>query len=374
MKPNVIFVLLDGCRWDRIKISNDFKELISKGTFFDNITAAIPYTLGAVNAIFSGLYGKDNGIDAYYKVLELKETIKVLPEIMQENGYFTSCDLLHDKVVSKRGYDIHQAHKLGDDQLSIHKELLKKSFEMASGKPVFSYIHFTLIHDIVVTKVLPKYEWDDKKFYEQKEHNLEVYDKLFLQAVDYAKKIKEFIAEISGSKETIIIFFSDHGTAIGERFGERNYGSYTFEETIRTFYLFMGAKILSNQRSSNLKSTIDIFPTILDLCKISYENNLPGISFSNELENGVMVKNVNREVFSETGAVHGLYPSPEEPNVFCIKTNKYKLIFFKTPNEWSLYDLENDPLEQKDLFGTGLTLEKELQTKLLDWINRESKY
>tara|TARA_B100000029_G_scaffold24376_1_gene24115 strand:+ start:11332 stop:12456 length:1125 start_codon:yes stop_codon:yes gene_type:complete len=374
MKPNVIFVLLDGCRWDRTGISSDFKELVSKGTFFDNITAAIPYTVGAVNAIFSGLYGKDNGIDAYYKVLDLKDSIKVLPEIMQENGYFTSCDLLHDKVVSKRGYNIHQAHKLGDDQLLIHKELLEKSFEMAGERPVFSYIHFTLIHDIVVTEVLPKYEWDDKRFYEQKEKNLEVYDKLFLKAVDYAKKIEEFITKISGSKETIIIFFSDHGTAIGERFGERNYGSYTFEETIRTFYLFMGSNILSNQRISSLKSTIDIFPTILDLCKISYENNLPGISFASELENGVTEKNENREVFSETGAVHGLYPSPEEPNVFCIKTNKYKLIYFKTPNEWSLYDLEDDPLEEKDLFGTGLYLEKELQTKLLDWINRESKY
>ena len=59
-----------------------------------------------------------------------------------------------------------------------------------------------------------------------------------------------------------------------------------------------------------------------------------------------------------------------EPDISAINS----LIFFKTPNEWSLYDLENDPLEQKDLFGTGLTLEKELQTKLLDWINRESKY
>ena len=143
MKPIVIFVLLDGCRWDRTEISNDFKELISKGTFFDNITAAIPYTVGAVNVIFSGLYGKDNGIDAYYKVLDLKDTIKVLPEIMQENGYFTSCDLLHDKVVSKRGYDIHQAHKLGDDQLSIHKELLKKVLRWLMGNRFF---HTFILH------------------------------------------------------------------------------------------------------------------------------------------------------------------------------------------------------------------------------------
>ena len=67
----MIFVLLDGCRWDRTNISNDFKELQSEGTFFNNVTAAIPYTVGAVNVIFSGLYGKDNGIDAYSKLLSL---------------------------------------------------------------------------------------------------------------------------------------------------------------------------------------------------------------------------------------------------------------------------------------------------------------
>ena len=122
MKPNVIFIILDGCRWDRTDISNDFKELQSEGMFFNNVTAGIPYTVGAVNVILSGFYGKDNGIDAYYKVLDLKESIKVLPEIFQENGYFTSCNSLHGKVVPERGYDIHGAHKLGEDQFAIHFE------------------------------------------------------------------------------------------------------------------------------------------------------------------------------------------------------------------------------------------------------------
>ena len=374
MKPNVIFIILDGCRWDRTDISNEFKELQSEGMFFNNVTAGIPYTVGAVNVILSGLYGKDNGIDAYYKVLDLKESIKVLPEIFQENGYFTSCNSLHSKVVPKRGYDIHEAHKLGEDQFFIHSQLLKKNFEMANGKPVFCYMHYALIHDVIVTEVLPKYEWDNKSYYEQKEQNLERYDKLFLETTKYAKKIRDFIHEIADPAETIIVFFSDHGTAIGERFGERNYGSYTYEETIRTFYLFMGNKILKNQKSDSIKSTIDIFPTILELCGINYNADLPGISFANELKNGIADNHNEREVFSETGALHGLYPSPEKPNVFCIKTKKYKLIYFETPNEWNLYDLENDPLEQKNIFGTGISSEKVLQEKLLKWINRESKY
>ena len=370
----MIFVLLDGCRWDRTNISNDFKQLQSEGTFFNNVTAAIPYTVGAVNVIFSGLYGKDNGIDAYSKLLSLKESIKVLPEILQENGYFTSCDLIHNKIVSKRGYDIHQAHKSETDYFSIHTELLKKSFEMANGKPVFTFLHCGLIHDMIVNEVLSKYEYDDKSYYEQKEQNLAKLDKLFLEACSYAKKIKKMVDSMTNSRDTIIIFLTDHGTASGERFGERNYGSYTYEETIRTFYLFIGQKILKKQTSDKLLSTIDILPTVLDLCGINVNFELPGKSFANVIKEGITKNHGTKYTFSETGALHGLYPSPGKPNVFCINTGKYKLIYFETPNEWSLFDLENDPLEQKNIFGTGISLEKELREKLLNWINRESKY
>ena len=110
-------------------------------------------------------------------------------------------------------------------------------------------------------------------------------------------------------------------TASGERFGERNYGSYTYEETIRTFYLFIGQKILKKQTSDKLLSTIDVLPTILDLCGINVNFKLPGKSFADVIKEGIIKNHGTKYAFSETGALHGLYPSPEKPNVFCIKTS-----------------------------------------------------
>ncbi len=81
MKPNIIFVLLDGSRFDKTEISPEFMKLLSKGTFVNNVTTAMPYTFGAINAIFSGLYGKDNGVDAYYKMFRLKDSVKILSEM-----------------------------------------------------------------------------------------------------------------------------------------------------------------------------------------------------------------------------------------------------------------------------------------------------
>ena len=66
MKPNILFILLDGARWDRMDISPEIKELKSEGTTFTNISSAIPYTFGAMNVIFTGLYGNENSRPILY--------------------------------------------------------------------------------------------------------------------------------------------------------------------------------------------------------------------------------------------------------------------------------------------------------------------
>ncbi len=371
MNPNIIFVLLDGARCDRIHTSKDFMELKKDGCLFNNVTAAYPYTFPAINSMFTGMFGKENGVDAYYKMFKLKDSIAFLPEILQENGYFTSCDLISDKVISSRGFDIHQSHNEYEDNLTIrHPELIKKSFNEANGKPIFTFLQFSRIHTITVSEVLKKYEWDDAEFYQKKSDNMKNYDKAFQQSVVYAKKIVQTIEELGKSTETVIVFFSDHGTGVGERFGERNYGVYTYEETIRTFHLFLGTGIVKNHVCDKLVSSLQLFPTIMDLCQIKFDSqtNLPSLMpyFVGNLDTKIELP----YVFSETGGLQGPFPSPKEPNVFCIKNSRYKLIFFKTSKEWKMFDLIKDPREEENIFGKQIKEEKVLQDKLTKWINR----
>jgi arylsulfatase A-like enzyme len=369
--PNIIMILLDGARWDRIETSKPFANLMKEGTTMNNVNTAIPYTIGSVNVTFSGLYGKDNGIDAYYKMFRLKDSVKILPEKLQEEGYFTACDLLSEKIITKRGFDIHQFHdEYSDDLTQRHPEFLKICKEKANGKPIFVFLHFTRIHTITVSEVLKKYEWNNKEFYERKEENLKNYDKVFQETGNYAELIKNSIEALNLKNDSIIVFFSDHGTGIGERFGERNYGSFTFEETIRSFYLFIGKRIIKNRINSNLRETIDIFPTILDLVDVG-KNNLPGMSFSKFLTSESERLKDKQYVFSETGALQGPYPSPKEPNVFCVKNSNYKLIFNKSSNEWELYNLKNDPKEEENILGKNPSIEDELKKELIFWIERK---
>jgi hypothetical protein len=45
-------------------------------------------------------------------------------------------------------------------------------------------------------------------------------------------------------------------------------------------------------------------------------------------------------------------------------------MYNKDGNEWSLFNLLEDPKETKNIFGTGIRAEKKLKNELLNWINR----
>tara|TARA_B100000029_G_scaffold398128_1_gene396581 strand:- start:1503 stop:2456 length:954 start_codon:yes stop_codon:yes gene_type:complete len=317
------------------------------------------------------MYGKENGVNGYYKVAGLKSDIPFLPEILHNNGYFTSRGLINDKILSSRGFDIREEYnEYKEDLNEEHPNLIKKTFEEANGAPFFTFLQFTRIHTVTVTEVLKKYEWDDRKFYENKKNNLQLYDNVFKETGIYAKKIFDTVKELGILENTIIIFFADHGTGVGERFGERNYGSFTYEETIRTFYHFVGEKIKMNKSSNALLATIDIFPTVLELCNIKIPNECKGKSILKFLTGDAQNIENNQYTFSETGALHGPYPSPEESNIFCIKNTNFKLIYNRDKDEWEFYHLVNDPNELKNISGTGIEIEKEFQKELLRWIDR----
>ena len=370
LKPNLIFILLDGSRWDRLQQNKNFMDLVKKGTLLTNVITVIPYTFGSINAIFTGLYGKENGVDAYYKMFKLKDSVDFLPEILSDNGYYTTCNLISEKVISSRGFDHYSFHNEYEDNLiKLHPEFIKTSFKNANGHPIFCFLQFSRIHTVTVSEILKKYEWDDQNFYLNKEQNLETYDKVFDESTIYANKIYDTLDELGKLENTVVVFFSDHGTGVGERFGERNYGVYTYEETIRTSYLFIGPSILENKVFDNLLSSIDVFPTVLELCLGSIPVTSMGLSFSSII-NGTDVNVCRENTFSETGGLQGPYPSPNDPNVFCVKTSNYKLIYFKTTNQWKFFDLIKDPLESQDIFSESSLDVKNLKKILLSWINR----
>ena len=143
-KYNVILLLIDGARIDRLFQFPIFKKLKEEGCFFSEMIASAPYTLVAMNSIFTGMYGSKNGIDAYHKIFQdPKAGCKTLAEYLTENGWYTRGDAMRLSLVSNKGFAklTSQEDDPDPDFIKIHKKILEEKFKslgIVNNKVVFT--------------------------------------------------------------------------------------------------------------------------------------------------------------------------------------------------------------------------------------------
>ena len=180
---------------------------------------------------------------------------------------------------------------------------------------------------------------------------------------DYVSTILESLKKNKIEDKTILIFFSDHGTSLGEKRGEKFYGVFTYDYTIKVFCIL---KIPGNepQKINAQARTIDIFPTIIDIINNSSDNKIKNIQGKSLLN--LSKEKIEREAFIETGGLYGPWPSSKEHNIFSIRRDNKKIIYNYTPKTWEFYDLEKDPNELKNIYDQNNHLIKEFKKRLAD--------
>lgn len=349
---NIILINLDGFRRDKVDLVPNLNELKKKSLFFENMFTVAPYTFASLHSIFSGLLPSQHGVNGYYNIFQFKnEQITSLPEILKKQNYFTSCDIISEVVIPKQGFD---DWNIFDEKsvnfVSRHSEFIKK---LASNQQkFFLFLHYTEVHKQLVREIVQKYkeEDNDDDFFNSKEENNSRFNSYIPACDEYLSKIFQTLDDYNISQNTIVIVLSDHGTSIGEKKGEKFYGVFTYDYTIRVpCYIYIPNS--SPKAISSQCRTIDIFPTILEMINEKNEN------IHNEIYGKSLIPLVNesesseREVFVETGGLYGPWPSPKKHNVFCIRKSNHKLIYNDTPQSWEFYNLNDDPTESKNIFN-----------------------
>ena len=71
-KPNIVLLLLDGTRLDILNEHRVFQELKERSVVFTNMITPAPYTLPSMASIFTGIYPRKHGNNAYFKKYEIK--------------------------------------------------------------------------------------------------------------------------------------------------------------------------------------------------------------------------------------------------------------------------------------------------------------
>jgi len=260
---------------------------------------------------------------------------------------------------------------------------LKKRTE----QPFFLHVNFTAPHDPLLMpfgyenqydpakmpapkNFLPRHPFDhgnfrgrDERLFEWPRTKTMVRDEL---AVYYAvithldAQIGRIIAALKQSgrlENTIVIFTSDHGLAVGSH-GLRGKQSM-YEHTIGVPLVLAGPGIPKNRRVNAQCYLRDLFPTTCALAGVPIPKAIDGRSLKPVLD----------------GKAESVYP-----HVFgyfrkfqrMIRTDDWKLIHYPHLDRWQLFHLKTDPHELTNLAGRKkyVEVQKDLSAKLRAWQRR----
>ena len=368
---NLVFITMDGARHDRIIHGKNYKKLISKSAFFSKVIAYAPFTIAAMHAVFSGVYGFKNGVNSYWSSPNFKKnSYKTLPKYLHDLGYATFGDSINKLILPPDGFDELKIHdELNDNLTERHKALLEKMSNIRkTDKNFFLYLHYSNIHTGIMENVLKKYNNFSKEYFSNIEKNAEYYDNLFCNADVYLGKIIEHFENLRLHKDTLLVIISDHGISIGEKPGERAYGVFCYDTTLISTAMFCYPNVKPTTIQNQVRS-IDILPTILKLLSIPHDKNfkeIDGKSLDSLIEGN---DEDSRIAFSQSGNPLNAQKPPKEPNVYSIRTDEWKYIKNIHDDSEELYNLKNDPNENTNLINQQITksnLMRNMMNKILN--------
>ena len=149
---------------------------------------------------------------------------------------------------------------------------------------------------------------------------------------------------------TLIVLWSDHGFHLGEK---QHWAKRTlWEESTRVPLLFVGPGVKPGKACREPASLIDIYPTLIELCKLPKNSHLEGVSLAPQLNDPA----TTRDRPAVTSSYFGNHS---------IRSRDWRLIVYQDGAE-ELYDHRNDPDEFHNL--AGKPAHKTVRDRLADWL------
>ena len=175
----------------------------------------------------------------------------------------------------------------------------------------------------------------------QRDHYINLYD----MAVSYTDvqlgRLFNFLIERGLDQNTIIILVSDHGEEFLEHDRWGHWEDNLFDEILKVPLLISLPSKTQEEVINEQVSTLDLMPTILDICDCSPAMGMKGKSL-------VPLFNGKGEGFQSSVAISEMWR--DSWHIISVRKGKFKYIWdSKHPNQTRLYDIESDPEELQNL-------------------------
>lgn len=340
-------------------ISISFKDLFPEVIAFPEVLKKDDYKCYSIstNPVLNSSYNLFKNFDNFFETFRREKGVK---GILKKGIYKFKRDILHTEDFGAK------------QSLKIIKSILKqKKFPffiflnlMESHHPYSPLIRYykcvkkEFKNSFDIWKTTRK-TYDVTKFYLKPSKEMEefiskikiLYDATILYLDNWLAQLWQMLERTKLLKNTIIIITSDHG----ENFGEKGYFGHKYmldDSLIKIPLIFYN--IDRKGIISDLSQIADIFPTIMK--KLNMDLNFPyridGIDlFSNFSREHIFAEDFPQLLSTkikkrfDKNTINKMFFK----RLLCIRSLKYKLIWYKTYNKYYLYNMINDPEEKENV-------------------------
>ena len=173
-------------------------------------------------------------------------------------------------------------------------------------------------------------------------------------------RIVSYVQSLPDASQTLIVITADHGQGLGTH-GEYGHGQNLFQEDIRV-PLIVHAPGFPAQRVKTVVENVDIVPTLLNLLGLAKGLD-PAVDGKTLIP---LMTQGDAAARGDPGMaiVEGLTDQKQPKNRRAVIKGPYKLFVDLDLGTEKLFNVQEDPLEKKDLSSEKPELVKELRTAL----------
>jgi arylsulfatase A-like enzyme len=351
----VVIITLDTTRADRLAAygfmsgsTPAIDRLARSGVVFEQAMTTAPLTLPAHTSLFTGLLPPRHGVRDNAD-LPLDASHVTLAELLRARGVQTgafvgSAVLDADRGLSE-GFDEYNTGGDGSDRTlqrsaeTVMNEAIRW-LEGRGGSPFFLWTHL----------------YDPHRPYEAPEPYRSAAADAYTAEISFVDaqigRLLNTLERRGILDDTLIIVVADHGESLGEH-GERDHGIFVYDSVMRVPLIIRAPRTVPG-RIGGLVRITDLMPTVLDLFGVP-PPSIDGVSLA-----GVLAR---RQQLPELEAyAESLYPrhfgwSP----LRSLRAGRYK--FIEAPKA-ELYDLEQDPFEERSILHDRPSVAAVMRTRL----------
>lgn len=396
-----------GCMGNTDVKTPQIDRLAAEGMLFKQTFANTPVCCPARANLLTGKYAHKNGMVA--NDLRLRETETTLAELLKGAGYRTGfIGKWHldggprepgyvPAGARRQGFDFWAAHecshrhfdnhyfrddptpiKLGkyeaEGWTDIAVEFLRA--QASQPQPFFLMLQMGPPHDPY--KAPPQYEamydaakltmrpnWIDGTRMGSRQDIASYYAQI-TAVDDQVGRLLQTLKDLKLDEDTIIVFTSDHGDMLGSQ--AMRLKRKPWEESIRVPGIVRYPRLVkAGQQTDALLTHVDFAPTLLGLCGVRSARAMQGHDFSR-----LLLGHSQQTPDSAYFQIFGPFAGDETSGGWRgVRTPRYIYARYRD-KPWVLYDLVNDPYEQKNLATdpASARLRAQMEQKLAAWMRR----